>query len=194
MITRKEKLGQNQRKHRKAKLLFGVLFLSLTIGSSIGVVFADQDIPTLLNNWFNKKGTESISVIEQAISTEKETQKERLKEELQKELKRSQKELEKFTDQEKKDRIKELREYTNQLIANLHIDNQKEEKSIKEQLKSIMNAAISEMEKVIPGNKAAGENDSIKNKEKESNGEVKENQPPDSENNDPNEDVTENNP
>ncbi|QQZ09785.1 hypothetical protein [Heyndrickxia vini] len=163
MITRKEK---HIPKKGKLKLLIGVLFLSLMIGSSISVAFADQDIPTLLTNWFNKKGSESITSIEQAIMSEKETQKERLKEELQVELRRSQQALTDYALQERKDRISEIRAYTDQLISTIHIDNQQEKEAISEKLKTIMNGAIQEMNGVTSEKQTANPDDSSKTDKK----------------------------
>lgn len=161
-----------QRKHNKYRLLVGILFLSITIGSSIGFVYADQDIHGLLSRWFDNKGSESILTIEQAIMTEKDRQKMRLKEELQLELKRSEDDLISFTEQERMNRINELKEYTNHLIANLHIDNEAEKQQMSEKLLFIMNEAINEMEKTIPKKeemspKEPDENNEAENDEKD---------------------------
>lgn len=139
---------QKQKKHSKAKILVGVLFLTTSIGGGIGVAFADSDINALLSNWFNKKGAESMSSIEQAIMSEKEIQKERLKQELQLELANSQKQLSDFTEQEKKQRVQAIQDYANQLIANLKIDNSAQEEQIKQQLGAIIEKAESEMDQI----------------------------------------------
>lgn len=132
----------------KVKLLFGTLFLSIGIGSSISVVFADQDIEGILTNWFNNQKTKSIETIENAIMSEKEIQMQRLKEELQIEMKNAEKELEQYTEQEKEQRINSLKLHTDKLIKGIKIDNTKEKEKIIEKLNIISQDAIDKMEKV----------------------------------------------
>lgn len=165
MVSRKEKMKPNQREiHLKLKILIGVLFLSLMVGSSIGVAFADSDINGLMTNWFNKKSNESIDSIEQAIMTEKETQKQRLKEELQRELVSSQKKLDEFTEEEKNKRVEAIKDYADKLIADMQIDNSNQELEVQKQLDSIVENSMDEMEEL--GNKETKdesmENDSTK--------------------------------
>ncbi|MEH7299364.1 hypothetical protein [Neobacillus drentensis] len=140
-----------RKKHFRIKILIGVLLLSSTIAGNIGVAFADQDINSLLTSWFNKKGQESISTIENAIMTEKEQQKVRLKEELQSELNNSAQLMNQYTEDEKQKRIQALQEYADQLVENMKIENNKEEKQrISAEMEQIIQKAIKELNKVKP--------------------------------------------
>lgn len=55
--------------------------LSICIGSWMNIALADQDVGTLLTNWFNNKQSESIQEIDKAIKDEKEILLKQLKEE-----------------------------------------------------------------------------------------------------------------
>jgi hypothetical protein len=132
----------------RAKLLFGTLFLSIGIGSSITIAFADQDIHGLLGNWFAKQQTKSVETIEKAILSEKELQMQRLKEELQIEMNDAEQQLFQFTEKEKQQRIKNLKHYTDKLIKNLKIDNTEEEAAIINELDTIYNEAIQRMDSI----------------------------------------------
>ncbi|ETI70125.1 hypothetical protein [Neobacillus vireti] len=138
-----------KKNHFRLKLLIGVLLLSGTIVGNIGVAFADQDINSLLTNWFTKKGQESISAIENAIATEKEQQKIRLKEELQSELKNSAQLLEKYTKEEKQKRILALQQYADKLIEDMKLENNQAEKQrIAADMDKEIQKAIKELEKI----------------------------------------------
>ncbi len=146
-LSRKGKY-RKENKHIKIKFLIGVLFLIVTVGGGMGIAFADADINGLLTNWFNQKSSESISSIEKSISTEKDLQKERLKQELQIEIQNAQKQLSDFTEQEKNQRIQAIRDYANQLIANLKIDNSGKEKAIQNQMNAIVKQAKAAMDQI----------------------------------------------
>jgi hypothetical protein len=133
---------------KRAKLLFGTLFLSIGISSSITIAFADQDIQGLLSNWFAKQQTKSVETIEKAILSEKELQMQRLKEELQIEMNDAEQQLFQFTEKEKQQRIKNLKHYTDKLIKGLKIDNTEEEEAIKNELETIFNEAIQRMDSI----------------------------------------------
>ncbi|MBM6619136.1 hypothetical protein [Bacillus suaedaesalsae] len=134
---------------KKVKFLIGAILLSVGIGSSVNVAFADQDIHALLTNWFDKKKVESINEIEQAIMSEKETQKQRLKEQLQVEIQKSEEELQLFTDAEKEARVLALQQYTDALIANFNVDNSNKEEKLSAELDAIVQEAIEKMDKVV---------------------------------------------
>lgn len=172
MITRKEKFQKNNRQ-LKVKILIGVLFLIVSIGGGMGVAFADSDINGLLTNWFSKKGTESISSIEQAVMTEKDKQKERLKQELQIELQKSQEQLSSFTEEEKEKRIQEIRDYADQLIANIKIDNSGKKQGIINQFNTIVEQAKASMDQLAA--KHQGKDDSKDNGTDNSQGNSKDN-------------------
>lgn len=146
MKSRKERIQKNNNK--KAKVLIGTVLLSAGIASSVSVAFADQNIDAMLTNWFNNKKSESIQKIEQAIMSEKEIQKDRLKEQLQLEIQQSEKELQTFTEEEKQRRVDELKRYTDELIANIDVNNENKEKKIAKELETILQNAEQEMNKV----------------------------------------------
>jgi hypothetical protein len=155
MKSRKEKF---KNKTSRTKLIIGTLVLSIGFGGSFSVAFADQDIQGMLSSWFNKQKTEAIVTIEQAISSEKEIQMQRLKDELRLEIQNAEKELNKFTEMEKEQRILALKSHTDELINNLQIDNSKEKEIIVSKLNKIMQDAFDKMEKEIDKNNKAGEN------------------------------------
>lgn len=130
---------------RKKKFLAGVLLLIIPLGSSVGLSFADADVKSKLANWFDNKGQQSISLIESAILSEKELQKQRLKEELELEMGRSAKDLEEFTSSHKEAKIKELREYTDSIIANINVDTEGEKSQVVNEIEKIMAEAKEEI-------------------------------------------------
>ena len=138
----------HKKKRKKIQFLIGILLLSLTIGSTVTVSFADQDINALLTNWFKKGTDNSIQQIESAIMSEKEVQKQRLREELQKEMNKSQKELDHFTEQEKRKRVQEIQKYANELKKNIKVDNKEETDRISATLDAIVQQSIDELNKV----------------------------------------------
>lgn len=151
-MTRKD--TYKKKHHFSLKLLIGVLLLSGTIVGNIGVAFADQDINTLLTSWFSKKGQESISSIETAVSTEKEQQKIRLKEELQSELANSAQLLQQYTEEEKQKRILELQQYADKLIEEMKLENNQAEKQrIAADMDKEIQMAIKQLEKIKPKGK-----------------------------------------
>ena len=56
---------------KKVSILLGALLVSICIGSGMNIAMADQDIETMLINWFNSKQSESNQEIDAAITTEK---------------------------------------------------------------------------------------------------------------------------
>jgi hypothetical protein len=147
MVSRKEKY-KKENISKKAKFLIGSLFLSVGVGSSVNIVFADQDIQSMLKNWFDNQRTASIDQIETAVMTEKETQLQRLKEELQLEIANAEKQLSEFTETEKDKRVKAIQDYADKLIQNIAIDNIGEQTKVTNELDNILSDAISKMDNV----------------------------------------------
>lgn len=146
MISRKEKY---QVKHKwKAILLIGVLLLSFLAIGNVGVAFAGDDINSLLTNWFNQKGAQSVSTIEQAIQSEKEVQKQRLKEELQLKISESAKQLDQFTEEEKQNKVQSIKEYADQLISNMKIDNSEQKQQITAKMDAVIQKAKDDLNQV----------------------------------------------
>jgi hypothetical protein len=147
MKSRIEKFKKNKTSKR-AKFLVGTLFLSIGVCSSISVAFANQDIESLLVNWFAKQKTESVETIEKSIMSEKEVQMQRLKEELQIEIRDAKQQLDQFTEEEKEKRIIALKTHTDDLIKNIKIDDSAEREAVINELNKIENDAIDKMNEV----------------------------------------------
>ncbi|MGE7769321.1 hypothetical protein ACQKMK_02150 [Viridibacillus arvi] len=102
----------------KLAMILGILLIGFSLGNGMKSAFADQDLQTMLTNWFNIKKTNSVSEIDQAITAEKEQLIGNIKGEIQLEMKRTADELATFKNAEKEQRIAALRDYTSELIAN----------------------------------------------------------------------------
>ncbi|MCM3744058.1 hypothetical protein M3193_07870 [Sporosarcina luteola] len=139
----------------KAKFLIGAVLLIGIIGSSVSITFANQDIQSLLTNWFNTQRGHAITEIKEAIDTEREIQTERLKEELQAEIQSANERLQSITTEEKEKRTSELRRYTDELINNLEINSSEEEGILRNELEGIFQAAIVEMDRVVINNESS---------------------------------------
>ena len=147
MVSRVER-HKKKRKTKKVILLIGVVILSISIGSGVKTTFADTDVSTMLINWFNNKQSESIHEIDTAITAEKEILLAQLKTELKIEMDAAEKELNHFTQQEKVKRISTLRKHAAELISNLKIDNSNEKKAIIDNINSIVENALAQMDGV----------------------------------------------
>lgn len=137
MISRK-KTHKKKGRFKINKMFIGFLLLVVIIGSSINVVFADQDIQSLLTNWFNKEKDQSITELDKAISTEQGIQTKRLKETLQSEIRDAEAELHTFTDKEIDKRISQLQSHADQLINSVSIDNSDEKNRVTRELEAIL--------------------------------------------------------
>lgn len=146
MVSRKDKYRKNSK--WSAKLLIGVLLLSSIAVGNVSVAFAGEDISSLLTNWFNQKGAQSVTTIEQAINQEKELQKQRLREELQLKISESAKEIDQFTENQKQSKVQSLKAYGDQLISKMNIDSTGEKQEISAKMDSIVQQAIEEMQQV----------------------------------------------
>ena len=141
MLSRSERY-KKQKKRRRFLQVFGALIISVSIGSGVTTVNADQDISSLLTNWFNGKQTESIQEIDNAITAEKELLKVELKEALKAEMQSAEHELDTFTVDEKNARIASLNKYAEELIAKINIDNTKEKEKVTDELNKIIEHEI----------------------------------------------------
>jgi hypothetical protein len=147
MLSRSERY-RKQKKRRRLIQVFGALIISVSIGSGVTTVNADQDISSLLTNWFNGKQSESIQEIDTAITTEKEVLKLELKAALKAEMQGAEHELDTFTDAEKNARIASLNKYAEELIAKINIDNSAEKEKVTNELNAIIEKAIKKMDAV----------------------------------------------
>lgn len=147
MLSRSERY-KKQKKKRRLLQIFGALILSVTISSGVTTVNADQDVSSLLTNWFNGKQRQSIQEIDIAITVEKEKLKLELKEALRAEMQGAEDELNNFTEAEKKERIASLNKYADELAAKINIDNTKEREKVTKELNKIIEQAIKKMDAV----------------------------------------------
>ncbi len=147
MLSRSERY-KKQKKRRRLIQVFGALIISVSIGSGVTTVNADQDISSLLTNWFNGKQSESIHEIDTAITAEKELLKLELKAALKAEMQDAEQELDTFTDAEKNARIASLNKYAEELIAKINIDNSAEKEKVTNELNAIIAKAIKNMDAV----------------------------------------------
>jgi hypothetical protein len=145
MKSRKEMHRKN--KSKKTKIVFTSLLLCAGIGTG-NVALANQDISSLLTSWFNTKTEESITQIDNAISTEKASSMEKLEAALSTEMQQTEKEIVQFTEAEKARRVEELKRYTNQLIATIDVSSEGERAKIAEKLNAITQQAIKQMDNV----------------------------------------------
>lgn len=119
------------------KTIIALFSVIVIMAGTLTVSFANEDLNAVLTKWFDEKRMNAIVHIKEAVSTEKDAQKVRLKEELKKEMAIAESELNQFTDAEKSRRIQNLREYTDQLIGQINIDNASAEQQLVNQLNSI---------------------------------------------------------
>ena len=147
MLSRSERY-KKQKKKRRLLQVFGALIISVSISTGVTTANADQDISSLLTNWFNGKQTESIQEIDKAITAEKEILKVELKEALKAEMQGAEAELDNFTETEKNDRIASLNKYAEELISKINIDNSAEKENVTKELNAIIAEAIKKMDAV----------------------------------------------
>ncbi|MDW0116091.1 hypothetical protein QTL97_04025 [Sporosarcina thermotolerans] len=134
---------------QKCKFLIGALLLIGIIGSGVSITFANQDIQSLLMNWFDTQRGHVLDEIKEAIDLEHEIQTGRLKEELHSEIQMANERLQAFTMEEKERRTSELRRYADELINGFVNDNLENENSVRDELDSIFQSAVNEMNRVV---------------------------------------------
>ncbi|QTD40819.1 hypothetical protein [Sporosarcina sp. Te-1] len=115
-------MKKTNNKLMKACLLTVVLLVTVALGNGMNKVWANQDIQSLLTNWFQGKKTESIQQIETAIHSEKELLMDELRAALQEEMRKAEEELTRYTEEETAKRVQELQNYAADLMANIQID------------------------------------------------------------------------
>ncbi|WP_100011614.1 hypothetical protein [Lentibacillus sediminis] len=145
-MSRNEMHRKTHRKKRK--WLLGAAVLIVFFGSSLNVVFADQNIQSLLTNWFDQKKTESIGEIEEAVDAEQQKQTQRLQEALRPEIEKLNEQLNAFTDQEKAKSIQAIQGHADQLIANIELDGTEEKENVAAEFKQIIQEAKDKMDHV----------------------------------------------
>ncbi|WP_337017651.1 hypothetical protein [Oceanobacillus massiliensis] len=170
MLARKEKHKRIGGRSRSIslKIMIGSILSFIVISGSIGVAFADQDLESVLLNWFNKKEASAISEIDLAVEKEKAAQMKRLKSAMQEEIKKSEIELDNFKETEKQKITASLKQYADQLINGMEIDNTEEKSELKSQLESILSEAETKMQQVyIPDADASQEGHAEKETDEE---------------------------
>lgn len=137
-----------QKLKKQIQLFVMTVFMLLLIGGGIHVVFADEEIRSLLFDWFERKEDESIEAIETTILKEQEKQMNRIKNELQKTIAEAEERIDIFTENEKKRRILQLEQHANDILKTIKIEDAAIEAEVNEQLMEIIERAISEMDAI----------------------------------------------
>lgn len=127
------------------KILIGTVLLIALIGSSVSVVFADQDIESLLSNWFHENQVEAVDELEKSVKKEKDVQTKRLKEELQSEVEKAEEELVQFTEHQKDKVSSELKKHVDNLINSSNINDAEKREDIEASLNKILTEAKEKM-------------------------------------------------
>ncbi|MBN6885215.1 ASC-1-like (ASCH) protein [Cytobacillus horneckiae] len=141
-----------ERNHRskgkkQIKLVAGMLFVVLMVGSSFSIVFANEDMESMLTSWFEHKKADSIASIENAVAAEQEKQTARLKEEMRVKIAEADKQIQATTQSEIEKRVNELQSYTDELIQSFDPEREDVDETIAE-LNAIMQSAKEQMEAV----------------------------------------------
>ncbi|GFZ81477.1 hypothetical protein GCM10008018_29010 [Paenibacillus marchantiophytorum] len=143
MITRNEK----QRKVKSKRIVAaGIVSLTVILTASAGVSYADIDLAGTMASWFNKKTEQVIQNLDQSMKSETDVQKELLKKELQVRLEASARNLESFTEEQKKIHVQALAQYTQALLAQTNVRTEQDRQQITDKLQLILDSAKSAMD------------------------------------------------
>ena len=145
MLNRKDTY-RKKKKTGLMKVLIAVITMVVIMGGTLTVSFANEDLNAVLTKWFDDKRENAIVNIKEAISSEKEIQKVRLKEVLKEEMAIAESEMNQFTAAEKARRAQNLRDYTDQLIKGIDVDNSAKEQELASQLNAIYAEATKAMQ------------------------------------------------
>jgi len=125
----------------KNKVAVGIVSLTVAFTATTGIAYADVDLAGLLQSWFNKKTETVMENLGQSIQSETDKQKILLKEELQLRLQASAKELDAYTEEQKRLHAEAIEQYAAALIANLEINNDQDREQILNKLQMIADSA-----------------------------------------------------
>lgn len=131
---------------RMIKIIVSCLLFIGIIGSSVVFVFADEDISSLLTNWFQQKTSSIISDLDEEIEQEQKSQALRIEEELTELVKDAEDDLIQFTEKEKQKRIKQLKEYADEIIQSFEVDPRDDMDEMITEFDAILEKAKEEME------------------------------------------------
>lgn len=141
-IDKYKKIGR-----RKRLIVICSLLFCFALVGSIGNANANanEDITSIITNWFTNKKSQSIQQIESAINDEKSLLVADLKNTLTSEMKVVDEELESYTQQEISIRIDNLRAHAEALKDKLNSDKNAQELIVQENLDAIVEYAIALM-------------------------------------------------
>ncbi|MCZ8534559.1 hypothetical protein [Psychrobacillus psychrodurans] len=145
MLSRIEKY-KKKRQIKKATIIIALLIILLGLSSGVKTALADQDIQSLLNNWFNNKKVESVQEIEGAVSSERDRLMQDLEVELQREMQAAENQLNSFTATQKQTRLAALQEYANNIKAGMTIDNSEQQAAIMKNIDIILENAKAQLD------------------------------------------------
>lgn len=131
---------------KKETIIIGALFLILGLGSGVKTALADQDIQSLLTNWFNNKKIESVQEIESSVDLERDRLMQDLEVEVQMQMQAAENQLISFTDTQKQTRIAALQEYANNIKAGITIDNSEQQAAVMKNIDIILENAKAQLD------------------------------------------------
>ncbi|SHG16642.1 hypothetical protein [Ornithinibacillus halophilus] len=147
MKSRKETHKKNHFSTKLKVLITSILFI-ITVLSSFGMAFANEDIQSLLTNWFTDQREVAIESIESAIMTEKDQQKVALQSYIKEAIQSSEKEIKQFTEEEKKRRVQEIKSHAQTLMNNFEVNNKEEKSQIQSEFDAILKRAMEDLNEV----------------------------------------------
>lgn len=127
---------------RKAIIILFLFLIGLSAGGGLNKAFADQDIQSRLTDWFDKRKSESISEMDEAITAEKKRLMNQLRVELQLETQRARVLLAQHTAAETAQSINELQKYAAELAAGIHVSNDAEKAAVSRNMDAALAEAI----------------------------------------------------
>lgn len=126
-------------------LMSCLLFIGI-ISSSVIIVFADNDIPSLLKNWFHQKTETMMGEISEEIKSEKNKQTVRLEKELIAIINKAEEDLISFTNKEKETKLEQLRNYADKIIDEFEVDHEAEMEELVNGFEEILTKAKNDLD------------------------------------------------
>ncbi|MDR6554224.1 hypothetical protein [Paenibacillus qinlingensis] len=133
----------------KRKVAAGIVSLTVIITASAGISYADTDLAGSMTSWFTKKTGQVMQNLDASITSETETQKELLKKELQLRLEASSRNLEAFTEEQKRLHSAALGQYAQNLLAKVNIRSEQDRAQIVRKLQAIQDSAQAGMDALV---------------------------------------------
>lgn len=142
------KHGSQKRKAQRVgtKVAAGIVSLTIAVTVTTGIAYADVDTRAALQAWFNKKTSMVMADLEQSVQSETDKQKALLKDQLQLRLETSSRQLDEYTEDQKRRHAEAIEQHANALIANLTFNNEQDRQQIQAKLEAITVSAMAAMD------------------------------------------------